>query len=117
MSGAPSRDVVSRLKIDRTSLSLFLTALGLASGGILHGIDLGRAGDITWVVIAALGIEISLSSMLRSLRRGRIGVDVIALLALVGAVGTGELFAAAIISVMLATGQALDGWAQGRARR
>jgi heavy metal translocating P-type ATPase len=117
MSDAPSRDVVSRLKIDRTSLSLFLTALGLASGGILHGIDLGRAGDITWVVIAALGIEISLSSMLRSLRRGRIGVDVIALLALVGAVGTGELFAAAIISVMLATGQALDGWAQGRARR
>lgn len=117
MSDAPSLDVVSRLKINRASVSLFFTALGLASGGLLHGVDLGRVGDITWVVVAALGIEISLSSMLGSLRRGRIGVDVIALLALVGAVGTGELFAAAIISVMLATGQALDGWAAGRARR
>ena len=53
----------------------------------------------------------------RQLRRGRIGVDVIALLALAGALAVGELLAAAVISVMLASGRALEAWAAGRARR
>ena len=44
-------------------------------------------------------------------------MDLIALLALAGAVAVGELLAAAVISVMLASGRALEGWAAGRARR
>jgi P-type E1-E2 ATPase len=44
-------------------------------------------------------------------------VDVIALLALVGALAVRELLAAAVISVMLASGRALEAWAAGRARR
>jgi heavy metal translocating P-type ATPase len=55
--------------------------------------------------------------MLASLRRGRLGVDVIALLALVGALAVGEYLAAAVISLMVASGQALEAWAAGRARR
>jgi heavy metal translocating P-type ATPase len=47
----------------------------------------------------------------------RLGVDLIALLALVGAVAVGELLAAAVISVMLASGRALEAWAAGRAHR
>jgi iron-sulfur cluster repair protein YtfE (RIC family) len=41
----------------------------------------------------------------------------IALLALAGAVAVGELLAGAVITVMLASGRALEGWAAGRARR
>jgi hypothetical protein len=44
------------------------------------------------------------------------GVDVIALLAVCGALAVGEYLAAAVISVMLASGRALEGWAAGRAR-
>ena len=58
-----------------------------------------------------------LYSMVESLLVGRLGVDVIALLALVGAVAVGEYLAGAVISVMLASGRALEGWAAGQARR
>ena len=65
----------------------------------------------------ALGAAYSLWTMLDSLRRGRLGVDAIALLALVGALAVGENLAAAVISVMLASGRSLESWAAGRARR
>jgi heavy metal translocating P-type ATPase len=72
---------------------------------------------MAWVAGGILGAAFSLWTMLASLRRGRVGVDVIALLALVGALAVGEYLAAAVISVMVASGQALEAWAAGRARR
>jgi heavy metal translocating P-type ATPase len=45
------------------------------------------------------------------------GSDVLAVLALLGALATDELFAAAVISVMLATGRVLESWAEGQAER
>jgi cation transport ATPase len=74
-------------------------------------------GDVVWVLVAVSGIVRSLVWMYASIRRGRLGVDVIALLALGGAVAVREYLASAIISVMLATGWALEAWAAGQARR
>jgi len=96
---------------------LSLTAVGLVVGGLLHWAGLGAAGNLVWVVVAGCGIALSLYSTIESLVAGRLGVDVIALLALVGAVAVGEFLAAAVISVMLASGRALEGWAAGQARR
>ena len=73
-------------------------------------------GDVL-LVIAVAGLGYSLWTMIGSLRRGRIGVDVIAVLALAGAVAVGELLAAAVITVMLVTGHALEAWAARRAQR
>jgi len=117
MADVTPHGALSGLKHFTASLPLVAAALGLLVGGCLHGVALGRAGDVTWVVVAVLGVALSLWSIVQSLRRGRLGVDVIALLALVGAVAVLEYLAAAIITVMLATGQALEGWAAGRARR
>ena len=47
----------------------------------------------------------------------RLGVDLIALLALCGALVVHEELAGAVIAVMLATGRALEAWAAGRASR
>lgn len=69
------------------------------------------------LAIAVAGLGYSLWTMIGSLRRGRIGVDVIAVLALAGAVAVGELLAAAVITVMLVTGHALEAWAARRAQR
>jgi hypothetical protein len=55
-------------------------------------------------------------SAAESILRGRLGVDVIALLAVAGAVAVGELLAAAVISVMLTSGRFLEAWAAERAR-
>jgi cation transport ATPase len=90
---------------------------GLAAGGILHLAGAGAAGDTAWLAAAACGSAYALWAIADALRRGRVGVDVIALLALVGAIAVGELLAAAVISVMLASGRALEAWAAGRARR
>lgn len=117
MADVASSRVLSGLKHFTASLSLAVATLGLLLGGCLHAMALGRAGDSSWIAAAVLGSVISLWSIGRSLLRGRLGVDVIALLALAGAVAVREFLAAAIITVMLATGQALEGWAAGRARR
>src|SRR5215469_13938524 len=77
----------------------------------------GGAGDAAWLAAGACGSAYALWAMADALRRRRVGVDVIALLALVGAIAVGELLAAAVIAVMLASGRALEAWAAGRARR
>ena len=96
---------------------LLVTLIALGVGGALHVAGVGTGGDVAWLVVAALGAALSLQSIVDGLVHRRLGVDVIALLALVGAALVGEYLAAAIISVMLATGRALEGWAAGRAGR
>jgi heavy metal translocating P-type ATPase len=96
---------------------LVLAVAGSALGGVLQGASHGRIGDAIFIGVAGLGAVLSLWSMLQSLRHGRLGVDVIAVLALIGAVAVHEYLAGAIIAVMVATGQTLEDWAAGRARR
>ncbi|HUZ24013.1 MAG TPA: heavy metal translocating P-type ATPase [Streptosporangiaceae bacterium] len=96
---------------------LAVTVAGLAVGGVLRLAGAADAGDAAWLAVGACGLAYALWAMATSLRRRRLGVDVIALLAVAGAIAVGELLAAAVISVMLASGRALEGWAAGRARR
>ena len=53
----------------------------------------------------------------RSLLEGDVGVDAIALVAIVWALALGEFLAAAIVALMMSGGTALERWAAGRARR
>ncbi|MHB8416640.1 MAG: heavy metal translocating P-type ATPase [Myxococcales bacterium] len=91
--------------------------LGLAAGGLLallHRVDLGR-----WVWAGAT-LAVLLPTALASARglwRGETGVDLIALLAMGGALALGETLAGAIIAVMLTGGTSLERFAVARARR
>jgi heavy metal translocating P-type ATPase len=96
---------------------LSLTVAGLAAGGVAWLAGAGGVADAAWLAAAACGLGYALWSAADSIRRGRLGVDVIALLALAGAVAVRELLAAAVISVMLTSGRALEAWAALRARR
>ena len=96
---------------------LIVTVSGLLAGGVLHLAGAPGAGDGAWIAAGACGAAYALWAIADSLRRRRMGVDVIALLAVCGALAVGEYLAAAVISVMLASGRALEGWAAGRARR
>jgi heavy metal translocating P-type ATPase len=91
------------------------TAL-LVAGAVLHLADQPRAGDTAWAAIGAVGAVWSALLVGSVLRRGRIGVDAIAVLAIVGALAVGELLAAALITLMLATGRHLEARASARAR-
>jgi cation transport ATPase len=90
----------------------------LLLAAVLIGLMGGFAVDrLAWDVAAGfVGLSV-LTDMVRSLRRGVVGVDVIALLAIAGALALGEQLAAVIIALMVAGGGALEEFAQARARR
>jgi heavy metal translocating P-type ATPase len=99
-----------------------LALLALTSAGLVGGLLLTLAGNASaaaWVWgVPAVVVGIRLAwSIVRDLLAGKAGVDVIAVLAIGGALVLGELFAASVISVMLATGEALEAYAEGRAHR
>jgi heavy metal translocating P-type ATPase len=95
---------------------LVVTVSGLAVGGLARLAGAGWVSDVAWLATAACGLGYALWSAADSVRRGRVGVDVIALLALAGAMAVRELLAAAVISVMLTSGRWLEAWAAERAR-
>ena len=70
-----------------------------------------------WIVGGLVGLIPATIWFVNDLKDKTMGSDVLAILALLGALFTGELFAAAVISVMLATGRVLESWAEGQAER
>jgi heavy metal translocating P-type ATPase len=86
-------------------------------GGVLALLGRSGAADLVWgVSIAAVTISLVVE-IGQQLRRRQPGVDVIALLAMVGAILLGEFLAGAIIAWMLTTGRSLEDQADTRARR
>jgi heavy metal translocating P-type ATPase len=89
---------------------------GLAAGIVLHFSGKTSHAAIAW---AAASIPVALHvalGVLRSLMGGRLGVDVIALASILGALALDEAAAAAVIALMVAGGEALEAWAEGRAK-
>ena len=104
--------------VKRVPAGLLLVTIGLlAIGALLHATGTGATGDRLWMAVGAVGASYSAWMTVDSLRGGRLGVDVIAVLALLGALLVGEYLAAAVIGVMVTSGRALESWAEGRAHR
>ena len=97
-------------------LLLVVTAAGTAAGGVAWLAGAGRTADMIWLGVAICGLAYACWAAVAAIVHGRLSVDVIALLALAGAIAVDELLAAAVISVMLASGRALEDWAAYRAR-
>jgi heavy metal translocating P-type ATPase len=97
-------------------LLLVVTTAGLAAGGVAWLAGASGAADTAWLASAACGLAYAIWAAAASIARGRLSVDVIALLALAGAIAVDELLAAAVISVMLTSGRTLEAWAAYRAR-
>lgn len=97
---------------------LLVLSLGLlGAGGLAWLVPAPDAASVVWVGATVLGLVLSLGWTARALRQRRPSVDVIAVLALAGALLVGEPFAGAVITVMLTTGQALEARAGARAKR
>jgi heavy metal translocating P-type ATPase len=96
--------------------------VGAAAVGVVVGLALYVAGeeqiaDVAWIVATSLGLGPAAWWVVQGLRHGNLGVDVLALAALVGTLAVGEYLAGALVTVMLATGRALEAEAGTRARR
>jgi heavy metal translocating P-type ATPase len=98
-----------------------LIAVG-ALAGVGGGLLLWAAGDhatadVLWAATTALLLGPLTLSVVRSLLRGDVGVDAIALVSMAGALALGEYLAGAVVALMLAGGNALEEAANRRARR
>jgi heavy metal translocating P-type ATPase len=92
-----------------------ITAGGVAIGGIVAAA--GGDGAAVWRATAIVVLVPLTWSVVRTLARRALGVDVIALIAIVGALALGEELTAAVIALMLSGGNALERYAAGRSRR
>ena len=118
MSGEPRHELAMRWLDRHAAIGLLLlSATGLAAGGALHLAGASSAGNVAWLAVSGCGLAYAVWTMIAALRHRRVGVDLLAVLALGGAIAVGELLAAAVIGFMLASGRALEAWAAGRARR
>lgn len=94
-----------------------MAAVGLAAG--LAARWMGYADWSAWLMLAGT-VPVLVSAVLESalsLFRREVGLDIIALLAIGGALALGEYLAASVIALMLSGGQALEDFAESRARR
>ncbi len=95
---------------------LGLAVFGLAAGGALFASQGREVARWVWAATTVLVLIPTVVSVFQRALRRETGVDVIAVLAIVGALVLGEYLAGAIISVMLTGGAALERFAVARAR-
>ncbi|HZP89529.1 MAG TPA: heavy metal translocating P-type ATPase [Actinomycetota bacterium] len=102
---------------DLSRLFLALSVVGIATGGVLWALHARHGAALTWAITTAVGIVPLLQSVVVDLFHRETGIDLIALLAMVGALVLGEYLAGAVIALMLSSGRSLEAFAEGRAHR
>jgi heavy metal translocating P-type ATPase len=109
-------DISRALKLARPFLA------GLAAAGLAAGFAAGFAGLAGWpnTIWAAVTVPVLLAlltEIVTSLRRGDVGLDIVAALSMTAALLVGQELAAAIVALMYAGGQYLESFAERAARR
>lgn len=94
---------------------MVVTVGALTTGGILWLTGQREAAEVWWFVGTSVAVVPAVFWVVAALRHGRVGVDLIAVLSLLGTLLVGEYLAGALIAVMLAGGRALEAAAERRA--
>jgi heavy metal translocating P-type ATPase len=106
-----------RLVARREATLTFVVTAGLLLGGASHLAGGHRLGDVLWVLAAIAALAPLAAETARNVLQRRPGVDIVALLALAGALVAREYLVGAVIALMYASGQALESYASGSAAR
>jgi heavy metal translocating P-type ATPase len=102
----------------RAQLLAGVAVIAIAAGGLLHLAGQDAAGHQVWrAAVALLAAELSVEVARTVLVDHHLGVDTIALVAMVGALALDEELAGAVIGLMFTGGAALEAAASQRARR
>lgn len=100
-----------------TATLLIVTVCALLIGIGLSAAGLTTAAQWSWTGATLVATVPALWWVVAAVRHGKLGVDAIAVFALIGTLLVGEYLAGALIATMLATGRALDTAASRRATR
>jgi len=96
---------------------LVIAILSVTIGLFFGLINQSTSANISWSFGAILGLLISSRWLLATIRERALGSDILAVLSIVATAVTNEWLAASLISLMLASGRALEKWAEGQASR
>src|SRR3954468_10803842 len=106
------------LAADRARILATIAVVAIAAGGVLHAVGAGDLGHQVWrAAVALLAAELAFEVARTVVVDRHLGVDTIALVAMVGALALGEELAGAVIGLMFSGGAALEAAASRRARR
>ena len=99
-------------------LSLFAIALTGTLAGLFAGtVDAPISAPVIWSA-ATIPVAVALAvSMFRDLLIGRVGVDAIALVAMIASIAMGEPLAGTVVAMMYSGGNLLEDYARGKAER
>jgi heavy metal translocating P-type ATPase len=92
-------------------------AVGLALGFIVQLLGYGACSDWIWAACSVPVLLVLLIEIISSLRRGDVGLDIVAALSMSAAIVFGEELAAAVVALMYTGGQYLESFAERHARR
>jgi heavy metal translocating P-type ATPase len=108
-------DVTRALRTVRPLLA-GIAAAGLAAGLGARLAGLGDWPEAIWTASTLPVLFALIGEIVTSLRRGDVGLDIVAALSMTAALVFGEELAAAIVALMYAGGQYLESYAERRAR-
>lgn len=112
---------MSRMETTRTdrlkTVILLLAAAGLSLGLAFYFAGRPDLANLVWLAGVAPALSALVVEILRSLRSGEVGLDIVAALSMSAALVFGETLAAAVVAVMYSGGTFLEAFAEGRARR
>jgi heavy metal translocating P-type ATPase len=98
-------------------LLVAIAVAGLAIGASARVAGYSSLADQCWMAATVPVIAGLAYSIVRDLLSGRVGVDAIALLSMIGALALGQPLAGAVIALMYSGGNVLEDFAIGRAER
>jgi len=114
----PRRPAAESPPLEGSPAAILLIVLAaVVAGGVLWLAGIRWAADFAWAAAVVLALVPLSISVARDLVHRETGVDLIALLAMAGALVLGQYLAGAVVGLMLSGGQALERYASSRARR
>ena len=102
----PTRHVLVAIPVAGLALGLTLLALGR-----------GTWAEAVWAIATVPVLAALIFEIVASLRRGDVGLDIVAALSMTAALVFGEELAACVVALMYAGGQYLESYAERHARR
>lgn len=94
-----------------------IAVVGLAAGLLAQSSDQRRLADLLWMLATIPVAAGLLVSIVRDVVAGRVGVDAIALVSMVGAVVLGQPLVGAVVALMYSDGNVLEDFAVARAEK
>jgi heavy metal translocating P-type ATPase len=117
-AGTPPPSILRRVWEGRARIMALVAVSAIVGGFALHLAGRGESGDLVWrAAVALLAAQLAVEVVRTVVVHRHLGVDTIALLAMVGALILGEELAGVVIALMFSGGAALEEAASRRATR